>query len=265
MSDDPSLIGLQHPAFATSKKILLNWINDFFELNYTKVEQCATGAVYCQILDCMFPESKVPMSRVNWNAKSEYEYVTNFKIVQNIFAKKKISKPVHIDKLVKAKYQDNLEFLQWFKYFFECRYQGQEYNAKERRQKGKGAKGAVSKTRPTSARTGTKATSSATSSSAPRPAAKKTAVSASSKKLEGKVAELEGTVEGLEKERDFYFGKLREVEVLCQTETESQPEGVKQFMAQVLAILYKTDEDEGDEAAETEPAAEEAAEEDETF
>lgn len=55
MSDDPSKIGLQHPAFAVSKNTLLSWLNDFFELNYTKVEECATGAVYCQILDCIYP------------------------------------------------------------------------------------------------------------------------------------------------------------------------------------------------------------------
>ena len=45
------------------------------------------------------------------------------------------------------------------------------------------------------------------------------------------------TVEGLEKERDFYFGKLREVEVLA------QDENVEFTRETVLAILYKTDED----------------------
>ena len=43
-------------------------------------------------------------------------------------------------------------------------------------------------------------------------------------------------IEGLEKERDFYFGKLRDIEVLCQdTENESVlPE-------KVLNVLYATE------------------------
>jgi len=49
------------------------------------------------------------------------------------------------------------------------------------------------------------------------------------------------TIEGLEKERDFYFGKLRDVEVLCQ-ENENV-EGIEsQMMKKVLDILYETEE-----------------------
>lgn len=43
--------------------------------------------------------------------------------------------PQHIDvpKLIRAKYQDNLEFLQWFKRYFEGKWDKAEYRAKERR------------------------------------------------------------------------------------------------------------------------------------
>lgn len=34
-----------------------------------------------------------------------------------------------IDKLVKGRFQDNFEFLQWFKKFFDANYQGNEYDA----------------------------------------------------------------------------------------------------------------------------------------
>lgn len=34
-----------------------------------------------------------------------------------------------IDKLVKGRFQDNFEFLQWFKKFFDANYRGTEYDA----------------------------------------------------------------------------------------------------------------------------------------
>ena len=53
------------------------------------------------------------------------------------------------------------------------------------------------------------------------------------------VTELKMSVENLERERDFYYSKLREVEVLCQNnEGATNP-----FLDQVLEILYKTDAD----------------------
>lgn len=49
--------------------------------------------------------------------------------------------------------------------------------------------------------------------------------------------ELTVTVEGLEKERDFYFGKLRDIEVLCQEHESEEIQVVKQ----ILDILYATE------------------------
>nr|1WU9_A Chain A, Microtubule-associated protein RP/EB family member 1 [Homo sapiens]1WU9_B Chain B, Microtubule-associated protein RP/EB family member 1 [Homo sapiens]2HKQ_A Chain A, Microtubule-associated protein RP/EB family member 1 [Homo sapiens]2HL5_A Chain A, Microtubule-associated protein RP/EB family member 1 [Homo sapiens]2HL5_B Chain B, Microtubule-associated protein RP/EB family member 1 [Homo sapiens] len=46
------------------------------------------------------------------------------------------------------------------------------------------------------------------------------------------------TVEDLEKERDFYFGKLRNIELICQ-ENEGENDPVLQ---RIVDILYATDE-----------------------
>ena len=40
---------------------------------------------------------------------------------------------VDVDKLSKQKFQDNFEFLQWFKKFFDANYSEYEYNALEAR------------------------------------------------------------------------------------------------------------------------------------
>lgn len=60
------------------------------------------------------------------------------------------------------------------------------------------------------------------------------------------MTELKLAVENLERERDFYYAKLREVEVMCQNK-ESQGEE-QCTVAEVLAILYKMDEAEEFEA-----------------
>jgi len=50
------------------------------------VEQCATGAVYCQIIDAIYPGT-VQMSKVNWQAKVDYEFTYNYKVLQAAFQK----------------------------------------------------------------------------------------------------------------------------------------------------------------------------------
>ena len=73
------------------------------------------------------------------------------------------------------------------------------------------------------------------------------------------------TIEGLEKERNFYFGKLREIEILSQDDEEAaapsteHPE-VVEFKKKVLAILYATDANEEFQVPEEAQAAEQAGE-----
>lgn len=49
--------------------------------------------------------------------------------------------------------------------------------------------------------------------------------------------ELKLTVDGLEKERDFYFSKLRDIELICQEhESENNP-----ILSRIIDILYATE------------------------
>lgn len=62
--------------------------------------------------------------------------------------------------------------------------------------------------------------------------------------LESRINEMKLTVDSLERERDFYYGKLREIEVMCQgqeenNETTTEP---KQIISKILDILYATED-----------------------
>ena len=76
-----------------------------------QVEQCGNGAAYCQIFDVIHP-GEIPVKRLLFDAKLEHDCIKNYKVLQQIFEKKKISKNIEVEKLLKGKPLDNLEMLQ---------------------------------------------------------------------------------------------------------------------------------------------------------
>jgi len=208
-------------------------------------------------MDMLFPGS-VQVKKVKFNTKLEHEYITNFKVLQASFKKMNVDKIVSVDRLVKGRFQDNFEFLQWFKKFFDANYGGQDYDAigmrggEEVGSGGKPARPAGGMAKPMSGmpkRSPAPRPAPAAARQPARPAmggggaraANGGANMAAQQQIEDlntQVLEMKLTVEGLEKERDFYFGKLRDVEVMCQ---ENESTG-GDLVRKVLDILYQTED-----------------------
>lgn len=74
----------------SSRQELIQWVNDLLLLSYTKVEQLGAGAAYAQIIDSIY--GNVPMSKLNFSARQEYEYLVNYKVLQETFKRNKIDK-----------------------------------------------------------------------------------------------------------------------------------------------------------------------------
>jgi RP/EB family microtubule-associated protein len=143
--------------------------------------------------------------------------------------------------------QDNLEFLQWTKRFWDQYYPGGDYDAVARRKGGAmpasgGAAPRVTAGSAGSARRG----GGTTPTTGPRLGAKPgVGGGAASAALLQENATLKETVVGLERERDFYFSKLRDIELLIQQAVEEDPEIEKQedgLIKHIQAILYSTEE-----------------------
>jgi len=217
-------------------------------------------------MDMLFPGS-VPMKRVKFRTNLEHEYIQNFKILQAAFKKMNVDKIIPIDRLIKGRFQDNFEFLQWFKKFFDANYDGRDYDASAAREglpMGLGI-GSGSTTSSKMSTNGMKkpavavSTASAmprrplvkpTPKAAPPPTAPNRTLNASKstsnnvtnqalEDLSNQVLDMRLNLEGLEKERDFYFSKLRDIEILCQEADESESSAI---ITKILDILYATED-----------------------
>ncbi|XP_030838825.1 microtubule-associated protein RP/EB family member 1 [Strongylocentrotus purpuratus] len=240
-----------------SRHEMVRWVNDSLGMSISKVENLCTGAAYCQFMDMLF-ENCITLKKVKFDVKQEHQFIENFKLLQKAFKKCGVDKVIPVQKLVNGKFQDNFEFAQWFKKFFDANYNGEEYNAADARG---GAGMAAPKKAATTVMKAKPAAAPTRKAAAPKPAPSKQApskVGASNKggatnaqvtDLQMQLDESLMTITGLEKERDFYFGKLRDIEVIC-SEFENEPHS---GITRVLDILYATED--GFEPPEEELAA----------
>ncbi|XP_030553829.1 microtubule-associated protein RP/EB family member 1 isoform X6 [Drosophila novamexicana] len=285
-----------------SRHDMLAWVNDCLQSQFSKIEELCTGAAYCQFMDMLFPNS-VPVKRVKFRTNLEHEYIQNFKILQAGFKKMSVDKIIPVDKLIKGRFQDNFEFLQWFKKFFDANYDGREYDplaqrngiklgnggshtgsgvgssstelhTMHRRPQQQQQQGHHHQQQPlhhhhqsavNNGRTAAIRNQTAVSKVPPRTnnatppnrmtvgttgAVKKndSAGAQSNHQIEElssqvrpqvEVMDMRLNLEGLEKERDFYFSKLRDIEILCQEADEAEP---AQLVQKILDILYATED-----------------------
>lgn len=181
--------------------------------------------------------------------------------IADVFTKHSIDRPIPVEQLVKCKMQDNLEFLQWTKRYWDQYFPGHEYDPVVRRKGQGGLSGGPGAARaaPAAARRAPAATTSA----GPRtrtPLGGGAGGGAATAALREENNVLKETVAGLERERDFYFSKLRDIELLIQQSIDADPELDKEdgLLKQIQTILYSTEEGfeipaeaEGEEEAET--------------
>ena len=282
------VVGMMDSAYFVGRRELLEWLNSTLSLNLQKIEETASGAVACQLMDALFPGS-VPMSKVNWEAKHDFQFVPNYKLLQKAFKRHAVSRHIDVPKLIRGKYQDNLEFMQWFKAFFESQAAPEDYDPVQARARGRGGRQAGANLKRSSQNAAPRTTA------APRPrtsgasqarvaavstnkenrarpsresagAASKARIEAAEQQLREKTErceQLESIVEGLEGEREFYYSKLLAIEALMQSTEAELPEGeagdlVRNLIRRSFGIMYDASEEEAE--APSAPAAPEAPE-----
>ncbi|VDD94721.1 unnamed protein product [Enterobius vermicularis] len=107
------------------------------EANLTRIEELSTGAAYCQLTDLLFRGS-IPLKKVKWNSRTDVDCLHNWRLLQFAWKELGVNKVpyftyakqvIPVERLVCAKFQDNFEFLQWFKKFFDANYDRTPYDA----------------------------------------------------------------------------------------------------------------------------------------
>ena len=60
-----STIGIMEGAFFVGRKEIVDWINSTLDLNLSKIEDTASGAVACQLFDIMYPNQVFSIKILN--------------------------------------------------------------------------------------------------------------------------------------------------------------------------------------------------------
>ncbi|NWH96330.1 MARE3 protein, partial [Aegithalos caudatus] len=210
-----------------SRHDMLAWVNDSLQLNYTKIEQLCSGAAYCQFMDMLFPGC-VHLRKVKFQAKLEHEYIHNFKVLQAAFKKMGVDKVARLGNMPSGILRKNSP---------AARNGGTEADAQIlelNQQVGAPCRGLG----------GTQGLGVTEGFSQTGGPCRGAGVHREVGGAEGfvrfplpQLMDLKLTVDGLEKERDFYFSKLRDIELICQEhENENSP-----IITGIVSVLYATE------------------------
>ncbi|XP_052871554.1 microtubule-associated protein RP/EB family member 1-like [Anopheles cruzii] len=224
---------------------LLAWVNRTLMSEFKKVEELCTGAAYCQLMDVLFPGC-LPLKRVKFCTNVQHDFLNNLRMFQNGLVSLKVEKSVPIERLAKGRFQDNFEFLQWFKKFFDANYDGKEYDAPLARNHVPMAYGAVSVLRPSQrpnlkvppvgaigGKERTRSTDSAASIGNSEKDGSKTDGDII-EELSMEIGDLAIKMQDAEMARDYFYQKLMLVERWIQ---EHQDEANEEFCGKVHKIL----------------------------
>lgn len=147
-------------------------------------------------------------------------------MLQAAFNRVKLQKHIPVDKLIKGKYQDNLEFIQWVKAFYDqhasedaLNYDGKARRAEVSRKTAAPIRRQTHTAPSRPALTQRDYTARSATAAARRDAASRKDVEqlqARMEELQLKKNELEQFVADGESEKEFYFNKLRAIEIIVQ-------------------------------------------------
>lgn len=213
-----------------SRHELLHWINDILGVKLKKVEALCSGSEYCQIMHMIFPGC-ISLKKINFQATREHEYVSNLKLLQKAFRVVSCSKCVPIERLIERRFQENFEFLQWFRRFYDANVEPAEHPL-------------------TPANTVLKK-SSVRVHAAVGPVTSTPKESLVEKDLRTRIAKLMEKADTVEKEKDYYLDKLKNIEKLCGEFRLNATIDRETVKAKILDELYARKEGfvEPDEAA----------------
>ncbi|KAL1395516.1 hypothetical protein pipiens_011191 [Culex pipiens pipiens] len=219
-----------------SRNEILAWVNRTLLSDFRKIEELCTGAAYCQMMDILFPGC-VPLKRIKYCTNLEHDFINNLKLFQNTLVAMKIDKAVPIDRLVKGRFQDNFEFVQWFKKFFDVNYDGKEYDPQDARNHAPMGYGTPNTLKP-SQRTNIAGGAASKPGGITRNVEKKTTPTTALGKL--KISETNNVLkeqfnaltqekddltvrmQTVEMERDYYYQKLTQIEALLSEEATDE-------------------------------------------
>uniref|UniRef100_A0A8R1I3W3 Microtubule-associated protein RP/EB family member 1 n=1 Tax=Caenorhabditis japonica TaxID=281687 RepID=A0A8R1I3W3_CAEJA len=270
-----------------SRKEAVAWVNNLLKSHFTKVEEMASGAAYCQLTHLLFGACN--LRKVKFNPRNEPDILNNWKVLTTAWKELGVDKPVDVEKMKKAKFQDNMEFLQWFYKFFNANLTTDpaEYDAVAARggEALPALKGAAAGARPAAVapRPVAVAPRPVPVASKPAPVAKPAAQAAAvvkngsnealikeNEQLRAEVdqqkllaAEWESMAKDMEAEREFYFAMLQKVEGLAHEADELKSATID--VEALKMVLYEKGEEPEQPAAEEDGALPANLDDTETF